>query len=205
MKRVPILPTLFVALCVAVMIKLAFWQLDRRAEKEALLAHYAVAAKLPPMAFPAIPVGEQFLFRKASGFCLEPVFADVEAGRNRDGGSGWRHIVQCRTGAEGPGLVVDIGWSRDFAVKPAWKGGTVTGMISAQPAHRSLISRAMGKDAATALMLITDAPAPGLEPSAVPSPVDIPNNHLSYAVQWFAFAGLAALIYGIALTRRMRR
>ena len=53
-------------------------------------------------------------------------------------------------------------------------------------------------------MLVAETPAPGLEASAPPSPDEVPNNHLAYAVQWFLFAGIAALIYGIALRRRMR-
>jgi surfeit locus 1 family protein len=32
----------------------------------------------------------------------------------------------------------------------------------------------------------------------------VPNNHLAYAVQWFLFAGVAAVIYALALRRRTR-
>lgn len=41
--------------------------------------------------------------------------------------------------------------------------------------------------------------------SAPPSPDTIPNNHLSYAVQWFLFAGIAAVIYALALRQRWRK
>ncbi|MDB5686282.1 MAG: surfeit locus 1 family protein, partial [Rhizorhabdus sp.] len=44
----------------------------------------------------------------------------------------------------------------------------------------------------------------GLEPSVPPSIADIPNNHRGYAVQWFIFALTAAIIYAIALRRRLR-
>ena len=40
--------------------------------------------------------------------------------------------------------------------------------------------------------------------SAPPSPDSIPNNHLAYAIQWFLFAGFAAVIYFLALKRRER-
>ena len=53
-------------------------------------------------------------------------------------------------------------------------------------------------------MLVAATPANGLEASAPPSLKDVPNNHLAYAVQWFLFAGIAAIIYGLALRRRMR-
>ena len=44
-----------------------------------------------------------------------------------------------------------------------------------------------------------------LQPAAPPSIDEVPNNHMSYAVQWFIFAGLAVGIYLIALARRGRR
>jgi surfeit locus 1 family protein len=53
-------------------------------------------------------------------------------------------------------------------------------------------------------MLVATQPAAGLEPSAPPSIIDVPNNHLAYAVQWFLFAGIAAIIYLLALRRRQR-
>ena len=44
--------------------------------------------------------------------------------------------------------------------------------------------------------------APLTTASAPPSVDEIPDNHLAYAGQWFFFAGLAALIYILALRRR---
>jgi surfeit locus 1 family protein len=51
-------------------------------------------------------------------------------------------------------------------------------------------------------MLVSDRAAPGLVRSKTPSATDIPNNHRAYAVQWFLFAGVALLIYALALRRR---
>jgi surfeit locus 1 family protein len=55
------------------------------------------------------------------------------------------------------------------------------------------------------MRLVAATPGPGLMASAPPSPDIIPNNHLSYAVQWFLFAGIAVLIYGLALRQRWRK
>jgi surfeit locus 1 family protein len=44
----------------------------------------------------------------------------------------------------------------------------------------------------------------GLQAVALPSPEDIPNNHLLYAIQWFFFAAAAGIIYALALRRRLR-
>ena len=54
-------------------------------------------------------------------------------------------------------------------------------------------------------MLIAGEPVPGLKPLAPPNVADVPNNHLAYAVQWFFFAGIAAIIYVLALRKRKPR
>ena len=41
------------------------------------------------------------------------------------------------------------------------------------------------------MRLVAASPGPGLMASAPPSPETIPNNHFSYAIQWFLFAGIA--------------
>jgi surfeit locus 1 family protein len=53
------------------MIGLGIWQLERRKEKEALLASYAAAANLPPIGWPSVPPKEPLpLFRSATANCL---------------------------------------------------------------------------------------------------------------------------------------
>ena len=53
-RRLPIIPTIIVALAVALMIGLGIWQLQRAKWKEGLLAQYAEAQKLPPIAWPTV-------------------------------------------------------------------------------------------------------------------------------------------------------
>lgn len=205
MKRLPLIATIIVGLAVAAMIALGIWQLDRRAQKEALIAQFAANQSRPSMAFPAIPMGDELLFRRASAFCLEPVSETIAAGYNLKGERGWRHLVACRTGAEGPGFTVDIGWSASFEAKSKWKGGAVDGVIGPVPDQRSVIERSVADKAQQQLLLVAITANGGLQPSAKPSLEGIPNNHLAYAVQWFLFAGIALAIYGIALWRRQRK
>lgn len=203
MKRFPVIATILVGLAVAAMIGLGFWQLQRKAEKEALLAQLSANRTLPAIAFPRIPVGETLLFRRASAFCLEPVGYKVEGGRNAAGAVGWRQIAQCRTGAEGPGFAVQIGVAKAPDAKPSWRGGEVSGYITHAPDHQPMIVGLFSRHPRM-LMLVADKPAPGLEPNAQPDLASVPNNHLAYAVQWFLFAGVASVIYGIALRKRLR-
>ncbi len=202
MIRLPILPTTIVGLAIAAMISLGVWQLERAGEKNALLTRYASANTLPVMAYPAVVSGDDLLFRRAGGLCLEPFNSRIEGGLSVKGVSGWRHLVDCRTGAEGPGMTVDIGWSKGFADKIDWRGGDVNGVIAQQPDHRSLIGKALGRGTAPGLLLIASVPAEGLTPSAPPSIENVPNNHFAYAVQWFLFAAIAGVIYILALRRR---
>ncbi|WP_430635488.1 SURF1 family cytochrome oxidase biogenesis protein [Sphingomonas hankookensis] len=53
-------------------------------------------------------------------------------------------------------------------------------------------------------MIVSDRAAPGLTPSRRPDPASLPDNHLAYAIQWFAFALAAVIIYLLALRRRSR-
>ena len=203
MPRLPVLPTIIVALAVAAMIGLGFWQLGRRAEKEAALALYAANMHKPIMAFPSVPVGDDNLFRRASATCLEVVGWQKQGGRAASGATGWRQIAECRTGAEGPALLVDVGVTTDPRFQPVWKGGPVTGTITHAPDSRPIIASLL--DARPKhLMLIAEQAAPGLEPTARPDLSSVPNNHLAYAVQWFLFAIVALAIYNLALRWRGR-
>jgi surfeit locus 1 family protein len=205
MKRLPILPTILVLIAVAVMIALGVWQLQRRVEKDALIAQLSANRDLPPMAYPAqAPVANEAMFRKARVTCLRVTGWRVTGGATPTGQGGYRHIAECVTGAEGPGALIDMGVAANPAFKPDWRGGTVDGLITTEPNQSSLIGKAFGTAPPLRPMLVADVPAPGLAASAPPSVSGISNNHLAYAVQWFLFAGVALVIYGIALRRRAR-
>jgi len=203
MPRFPLIPTIVVGLAIAAMVALGVWQLDRRAEKQAALAQYAANMGKPVMAFPRLAMGDDYLFRRATAFCLAPVEWRSQGGRDVKGGNGYRHIARCSTGAEGPGLLVDVGVTADPKFKPVWKGGAVTGTITHAPDHRPIFLSMFGEHPKS-LMLIAEQAAPGLVPTARPELSSVPNNHLAYAVQWFLFATVAATIYVLALRLRQR-
>ncbi len=202
MKRLPILPTLVVLLAVAAMVALGVWQLQRRAEKAALIAHAAANLDAPPRPLP-VRITDDLLFARVTATCATTGDWTMGAGRTVDGTSGYRHIVACRTPAGQP-FRVDMGVAPDPKLRPVWTGGAVAGTLSHAPGGATLLDRMTGNAAPPAPMIVSDTPAPGLKPSRRPDPAALPDNHLAYAVQWFAFALAAVIIYLLALRRRSR-
>jgi len=191
LRRLPLLPTMLVAAAVAAMIALGFWQIRRAHDKEALLARYAAATNLPAMAWPTAPIDEPLpLFRKASGTCLKVTGYRTRPGQSVGGEPGFLIIADCATGAEGPGMAVEMGWTKDPAAGRGWGGGLVSGIIAPDRDQR--------------MRLVVDKPLQGLAASAPPSTDSIPNNHLGYAIQWFLFAATALVIYIIAVRKKLQ-
>jgi cytochrome oxidase assembly protein ShyY1 len=203
-RRIPLVPTILVLLAAAAMVWLGVWQLQRMHWKEGLLALYARNEQLPPIPFPALAVGDDYLFRGATAMCLKPESWTTEGGRSATGEVGWRQIAHCVTGAEGPGLTVQLGVTKDTNWKPGWGGGVVSGYIDYAPNHEPLIASIFGRAPPRGLMLVADQPLPGLMANPKPDLASVPNNHFAYAIQWFLFAGIALLIYGLALRKRLR-
>ena len=189
MNRWPLVPTVIVALAVATMIGLGIWQLQRKGEKEALLARYDAAAGLDAVTWPVVPDKKALpLFRKSSLMCIKVVGWQSVSGTSSTGKPGFAHIASCQTGgAEGPGAKVAVGWTERPA-SPNWQGGAIDGIIA--------------PDNAQLIRLVATDEVDGLQLLAKPSPAQIPNNHLLYAIQWFIFASAAAIIFVLALRKR---
>ncbi|GAA3723462.1 hypothetical protein GCM10022268_34600 [Sphingomonas cynarae] len=193
MRRLPFLPTLLVGLAVTAMIALGLWQLlDRRPRKLAFLEQLAGNPSLPPVAFPRIP-DERLLFRRATATCRPPVAIRLAGA----GAAGFRAIATCND----PDLTVQLGTTRDPKARVTWGGGTVAGYIGHAPDGRSLIGAALHPQPPRP-MLIATTPLAGLSANAPPDIDSVPNNHLAYGVQWFFFAGVATVIYLLAVRRR---
>jgi len=191
MNRLPVIPTLLVALAVATMIGLGIWQLQRKEQKDALLSRYESAVGLPAVAWPAVPDPAALpLFRRSSLICVRVVNIETVSGSNAAGKAGFAHVASCQTGkAEGPDAIVAFGWS-ERPQSPKWEGGPVNGIIAPYGAQR--------------IKLVATDAVDGLDKLAEPSPSQIPNNHLLYAIQWFIFATAATIIYILALRKRSK-
>jgi surfeit locus 1 family protein len=206
-RRWPIFPTLLVAAAIATMIALGVWQMSRAAEKDALLALFARNAALSStIALPQSgPIPPEALFSRSSGNCLEVIGWRQLGGRTADGTTGYRHIAECKTGAEGPGFVADMGLAEDPQFVPAWRGGPVEGVITEEPVEGGLWASLTGARPVPRPMIVATNPPTGLRASTPPDPSSVPNNHIAYAVQWFLFAVAAAVIYVLALRQRWKK
>lgn len=195
--RVPVVATAIVALAVAAMIGLGLWQLlVRLPEKEAQLAQLARNPAKPPIAFPIRP-DDTLLFRRTRAIC--PAVAGID--RAGAGNAGYRLIARCI--APAGGFRVQLGTTHDPRATVRWRGGTVTGWVSHAPDATPLIE-ALVRPHSQEMLLVADRPAPGLAANTRPDVGLVPNNHLSYAVQWFFFAAVASVIYALALRTRLR-
>lgn len=188
-RKLPVVPTLVVAIAAATMVVLGFWQLQRKEWKEGLLARYQAAQSLSAaVPWPVDPADyDGALYRRSRLDCDRVVANESIAGRSAEGEVGWAHVARCELDGGGAADVA-YGWSRE-AEPAAWSGGEVAGFVA---------------PAGEGVRLVASPPQAGLQPLAAPDPEELPNNHLSYAVQWFLFALTAVVIYALALRKRAK-
>lgn len=194
-RRLPLIPTVIVLLAVAVMVRLGFWQIDRMHQKDAQIASYSAAihetAAIDAPDFTGLD--ERLLYRRVSFTCPRVASWRTTAGRSADNRDGIIQVARCEwsdgTAAKPHAVEVEAGWSNNPA-SPSWSGGLVTGIY--------VPGGLLG------YKVVAEPPLGGLVANARPDPNDLPNNHWSYAIQWFLFALTALVIYALALRKRTR-
>ena len=187
--RFPWLATLVVLAAVGFMVHLGLWQLDRLHQKEAMIARYTAAQNDTTLR--QWPDGDDLVplsYSRVRMDCLAVAGQTAVSGENARHQSGWAHVVDCRVAGRGRAKV-RLGWS-DNPTSVAWAGGVVVGTFL--------------EERDSSVVIVADPPLARLEPNARPDPRNLPNNHFSYAVQWFLFAATAMVIYGIALRKRLK-
>jgi len=203
-RRVPILPTLLVFAMLSFLIGLGIWQLQRASWKAGLITQLEAAQTQPllePADFLAAMRGQRSVqYRRAELLCApgEVLPYDLKGGSSAGGQSGFLVLVSCRPNRKAPDIVAVAGWTRrpDAAQVPLKVDTKFTGLIIERP-----YGDAPGRPQ---FMLIPDTAVPPLQRSRLPSPQDLPDNHISYAGQWFGLAGALLVIYGLWLRRRWR-
>lgn len=193
-RKIPILPTLLVAVAVALMIGLGVWQLNRRAWKESLIARYTQAQTLSSeVPWPRDRAGmERALFRWSGFDCERVLGMRTSAATAADGSKGVKQVAHCAVKGGGEAEVA-LGWSLPVQ-EVQWSGGPVRGIIGAGGTFGGVLQ--------------LSPPAAGLKPLEPLDPAEAspptPEGHLAYAGQWFFFALTAVVIYVLALRRRWR-
>jgi surfeit locus 1 family protein len=221
---------LFAALALAaaaLFIRLGFWQLDRlaqRRERNRLVASRLAAAPAPWSDTTAVRYRRVRLAGRPD-YEREIVLV----GRSREGSPGVNLVTPLRLGGSDTAVLVNRGWvySPDAtAVDHArWREGdmlAVEGYVEAftdpgpgdLPANQR-VARRLSHEAVSARSPYPVAPAyvVAIETGKVPRPdaparpgLPAPDDgpHLGYALQWFAFALIAVVGAGIAITTGRR-
>jgi surfeit locus 1 family protein len=209
---------------------LGAWQLERRTWKLGLIAEREAALAAAPAHLEAVdtdPPRFEFQRIEARGrFAHEHEL--YLASQFLNDRPGW-HVITPLLLDDGSALLVDRGFvpdtAKDSAARPQGEiAGPVTvegilrlttqpGLFTPdnQPARNIWFRRdAAAMGAATGLPLVRPyflvagpAPNPGGLPVGTPERVDLPNDHLQYAITWFALAG-AVLVITLILLRDKR-
>jgi len=231
-QRFSILTLILVILAVAALCGLGAWQVKRLQWKTDLLARiqalqYAPAEPLN-VALNHLQAGRDVDFIRVTTAC-EPA-PPAPAARIytiTDDGPGWRPIVLCRLkSGPYPAVLLDLGVEPDSAAAADTALAAppeITGVLRGAPKRRPFmatpvsgpnqfgwrdakgIGAALGAPDAAPVFLMLERPAAATAITPRPAPVDIPNNHLGYAITWFGLAAALIAIYIAALVRRRRK
>ncbi len=228
--RAPLWRAVFVFAAVCVLLALGTWQVHRLGWKTELIAAREASLALPPLtlsritrdrtvaAFRRVRAGGDFLHEK-----------EIRLGpRTRNGAAGWHLITPLRLTGGGT-VLVNRGWVPYARKDPATRrAGLIKGPIRVEGLARdppapgrftpdnvpgkgdwyhvdvaAMASHLGLDDVAPYLIDAGPAPNPGGLPVGGQTIVRPPNNHLQYALTWYALAAVLLVIY--IIDRRGRR
>jgi surfeit locus 1 family protein len=216
-RRIAVFIALAIALA-ALFVRLGFWQLDRLAERRARNAEVASRLAQPVVAFEQLRDTSRFRRVVVAG---TPDYANeiVFTGRSRNGSPGVYILTPIRRPSNDTAVVVIRGWvyAPDAATADLsrWRETrrTFSGFVSTlSPAHSGPEQRASVRKLRTlslagvqALLpypvtvqyVVSEDSAADSTPARLSMPALDNGPHLSYAIQWFAFAAIA--IVGAAI------
>ena len=220
MKRLWVQVLAFGVIGVAILLWLGSWQLARLEWKEGLIAELEARLGADPVPLPQDPTEAQdeYLHVAVAGEIGEEELHVLTS--QRGAGPGFR-VISAMALDDGRRILLDRGFAPEVD-KDAPRGGgpaEVTGALlwpdetddfTPDPDQARAIwfsreggamSAALGTDT---LMVVADAAAgDGLR--AAPGSVNLPNDHLQYAVTWFSLAAIWAGMSIVLLVRVLRR
>ncbi len=218
-------PSLTTALALGMLVAMGGWQLDRLAWKRALIADVTQRMASPAVALPPPPVDAAALrYRpiRLEGRFRHDRELYLEA-RSHQGRAGL-HLVTPLVLDDGRVVLVDRGWVPPGRRRPETRAeGQVAGPVSLtatlrtggwkgydflrpenDPAGNAWVWMDLPRMAESVrldgvargyYLVAGAAPNPGGLPIGRPPGVELPNNHLGYAITWYALALVLLVIY----------
>lgn len=215
MTRRMIAPLLFGLVGVAILLSLGVWQLQRLEWKRSVLAEIDARLAAAPVPLPPHPdpAADRYLRVTASGL-LQP--GEIHVYTSLGGSVGYR-IVAPLLLPDGRRILLDRGFvplaDKDTprAPGPVDVTGTLAWPQDGDPdpdrARNIWLARdvpMMARDLGTEPTLLIAATPTG-EPVPMPVTVNIPNDHLQYAITWFGLALVWTVMTAYLLWRIKRR
>lgn len=130
-RRIPIFSTIVVIAAALTMVGLGVWQLQRKTEKEALIARYQAAQAQTGIQFIS-PSNPEAAFTRTIQPCADPAAQMVVAGRNAMGQSGWVHVARCTI--SGPWPKLSEASARELLKLYAYHSGKAASVTNAEVA-----------------------------------------------------------------------
>ena len=227
-------PALAVLGAVALLVGLGTWQLQRLGEKQALIAELAARTGRAPAPLPAAiadPAALEYTPVRLRGHFLHDRELYLAARLHR--GEAGVDVITPFVLADGRTVLVDRGWVPDGRRAPETRAaGQIAGEVTVEgqvriggwkgydlfrPANRPAANEWLWMDlpamaahagvdgAVTALYIVA---GPGESPGGLPiggaRPVEVRNDHLGYALTWYALAAVLLAIVALHLFRRPR-
>ena len=210
-----LVPAVSTLVMLVVLLGLGFWQLQRREWKADLLARIDSAERLPAVPMPASP--EPFAKVSVQG----RLRTDLQAlyGAEVRGDTLGAHLIMPLERVNADPVLVDLGWVPNSATHPKPGPAVVEGFI--RPAeHPGLfaatddlrgrrfytlnpeaIGTALGVKLAPFTLVAIGPPGMPDPSRALPRPA---NDHFGYALTWFSFAAILAIIFALHARRTLR-
>ena len=206
----------------ALTVSLGVWQVHRLAWKTDLLASIDRGEAAPPTPLPPNPA--PFTKVTVTGrFRPDFVRYGSEVRADANGAIIGAHIVGVLDRPDGPPVVVDLGWAPDTWSGPLPDGPTaVEGYIrppeqtplfgtADDPARRRFFALdALGIGAALGALHAEPFTVQALgPPSGIPEPIQAlprpPNDHLNYAITWFALSAALVTVFGVFVRQTIQQ
>jgi surfeit locus 1 family protein len=230
--RAALWPTVFAVPAILVLLGLGTWQVERLFWKEQLIAARAAAVAAPAVDLPAsLEEARRLEFHRvrATGEFLND--KELYVGATAESGTPGFHVVTPLRLADGRFLLVNRGFVSSDLKDPGKRAAgalpgevTVEGLLRIPPAGKPAwfipdnsparnywfyvdpAAMAAADGLPSVLPFYVDAgpePNPGGWPKGGVTRLQLPNDHLQYAITWYALAAALAVVYVLFIRKRI--